>query len=294
MNTAPSVSIPLSITKSPSQNRNESQQKKKKKRQSHHADAHLHAFDVLVQSGETHNIYTGNRNLQHLIRLNIALYEATWSHIERLYVVQSIVGSIRYEGGRFLQFVAEWPRQTTCDENSDDCVWILKEMTEEQAESLTKSMLEDAIQRRQRQQQQEQHLQVETSGTKAVRPHDNLFSSSLSHRKPFQDLTTRDQQQNSQQREPGYQQLSYLDDDECGEILPLLQLHKDNFCLCSNEENNPNLANKDIPPPVLTISKSPTWKVSPIRNQRKRIREDDENNSSFSRSPARSKAQSTY
>lgn len=315
----------ISQKKDSSQDKRICESKKSKKKnaqqQQHHTrekkDDHLHPLDVLVQSGETPDSYAGNLNLHHLVQLNIGLYEAAWSQTERVYIVESIVASIRHEGGRFLQFVAEWPRQTTSNEKPDDCVWILKEMTEKQAEGLIQAMLDDAIQSKQQSQPQEQHEQeclplvrrggppteeVNEEWTPTTTPiqkiptHQSVYVPSVpSPRKPFRDLTTctiDTRHDNSPYRPQKDSSLSlssgHFPFDDHTNADDLMWFRNDSstryeFNFGVDEENNPKLANRQrhpssSPSSTIMMPKRPTWNVSPICQKRKRPRDDDQGN----------------
>ena len=273
----------------------------------------LHDFDVLVQSGQLSETTSspGNQNFQRLIQLNMALYEATRSRTERYYITQSIVRSIRHEGGRFLQYVSAWPRQhastssspSSPDENPpnrEDSIWILKEMTDEQAETFTGNALDETIRTRQQRQSQGTDLvyfnnpdpNITSPRQQQVNPFQNTSQASCTasgHRKPFRELQPQNPIQGMVQEKPrlllkesrfgdwgcGHDDLEGRQDNEEG--------IRDVAFNNTNQENNPltignNNGTTPFPPspPValLTMSGKAKLTVSPIRNSRKRLRMD--------------------
>lgn len=278
-----------------------------------HRQSQLHNFDVLVQSGELSETHPGNQNFQRLVHLNIALYEATKSRTERYYITQSIVRSIRHEGGRFLQYVSAWPRQaaSSSDENPsnpDDSIWILKEMTEEQAEKFTSKALDEATQNRQQHQHQHQQRRSQDTAHDFFNNHDpklslspqqvyarrkRLSSSTGSHRKPFRVLQPQNPSPSMEQglvheKHRLVQESRLADSGEYGNDVEVRQDNDEGIldyeCCNSvdNQENNPLLGNKastttfppSPPAALLMMPAKATWTVSPIQNQRKRHRVD--------------------
>lgn len=119
----------------------------------------LNPFDVISEKehGTAHCDHPGNRNFERLVWNNIPLWEASGSAIEKEYIYESIVGSIRQDRGRFLEFRNEWRppqrrgRKVSCQRNDDDNMapdqaedavrWVLKAMSQEEAQELVKDSL---------------------------------------------------------------------------------------------------------------------------------------------------------
>ena len=275
-----------------------------------HRQSQLHDFDVLVQSGQlSETSAAGNQNFQHLVHLNIALYNATKSHTERYYITQSIVRSIRHEGGRFLQYVSAWPRHASSSPDAktpdpDDSIWILKEMTEEQAEAFTGKTLDETIQNKQQHQHQQRSQDTSlaffnnrdldhTTSSQQVYPRQKIMqSSSRGPRKPFRVLQPQIFTPSLEQEKPRLLQESRLAESEYGGNDLEVRLGNDEdgiVDVVNNQENNPllvgnhgitpaSIGNFPPSPPVALLimptKAATTWTVSPIRNQRKRLRVD--------------------
>lgn len=104
----------------------------------------FHPCDVLLQSKETAGSHPGNHNLKRLIHLNIEMYGAAKTGTEQRDIVESILGSIRQDGGRFLKFV--WPDGKWQEMPFPEADWIVRTALQASNEN-RRSTTRDAVTR---------------------------------------------------------------------------------------------------------------------------------------------------
>lgn len=84
-------------------------------------------YDVLIQAGEEAENHPGNHNFRRKIHLNVDIFRASRTTEERSYIVESIVGSVYQEGGRFLTGTSEGD-ETLVEMSPQSVEWMIESL----------------------------------------------------------------------------------------------------------------------------------------------------------------------